>query len=405
MSGIISSLSVQELANDSHFKMYNRQQVILTEGKGSIAKDSTGKEYIDVLAGVAVNSLGHCHPKVVDAIKEQASKLIHVSNIYYNEPQSLLSNELTHLSGMDRVFFCNSGAEANEGAIKLVRKYASRKGRTGVILSMSNCFHGRTLGTVAMGKAKYQNGFGPIPDGFKQIPFNDLAAFESAVATLPVIGIFIEPIQGEGGIYPADRDYLKEVRKICSEKDILLVFDEIQCGIGRSGKMFAWQEFHVKPDILTSAKALGGGFPIGATLARWDVSEAFGFGDHGTTYGGNPLACAAALATIKTIHEEKLAQAASEKGQYIQNKIMQFAQDCPAIKEIRGMGLMIGVQLSFKGAPVIKRMLDKGVLANCASEDTIRLVPPLNISYDQIDTVLEKLIESIKEEQNKHAKA
>ena len=389
----------QKLEKEHHFQFYKRFPITFVKGSGTRLTDSNGKEYIDALAGIAVNSVGHCHPNVVKAIQIQAEKLIHISNLYYNEPQSKLARLLTEVSGMDRVFFTNSGCEAVEGAIKLARRYAHKNGRTGKIISIDGCFHGRTLATTAMGKKKYQEGFEPIPEGFDTIPPNDIGAFKDMLEE-EVIAIIIEPVQGEGGIRLVDRDYFKEVERICKERHVLLILDEIQCGMGRTGTMFAFQHFGVTPDILTSAKALGGGFPIGAVLAREEVATAFDYGTHGTTFGGNPLACVAAYATVSTILSENLYSQARQKGDYFIGKLKEAARDLCAIKEIRGIGLMIGVELDFKGAEVVTKMMEKGVLANCTEDTVIRLLPPLTITNDELDRILDVLIQSIEEVRN-----
>ncbi|MCF7810075.1 aspartate aminotransferase family protein [bacterium] len=389
----------QRLEKENHFQFYKRYPVTFVEGKGTRLKDTNGKEYIDALAGIAVNSIGHCHPNVVKAIQNQAEKLIHITNLYYNEPQSKLALLMTEISGLDRIFFTNSGGEAVEGAIKLARRYAFKKGRKGNIVSMHGCFHGRTLATTAMGKKKYQEGFDPIPGGFLSIPFNDINTLENVVHN-DVIAVIIEPVQGEGGIRIANTGYIQKVSEICKENDILLIFDEIQCGMGRTGKMFAFQHFGVIPDILTLAKALGGGFPIGAVIARQEIAEAFDYGIHGTTFGGNPLACAASLATVNTIISENLSDQAQQKGEYLIEKLKDAAKKVSGIKEVRGLGLMIGVELEFNGAEVVNKMMEKGVLANCTEETIIRLVPPLLITKEELNQVFNALILSIEEVQN-----
>jgi len=378
----------QDFTEDAHFNMYRRMPITLLSGKGCKVIDSEGKEYIDALAGIAVNALGHSHPNIVQALQDQATKLIHVSNIYFNAPQSALAKVLTEASGLDKAYFCNSGAEANEGALKLVRKYAHNKGKKGVIVSMENCFHGRTLATITMGSAKYQKGFEPLPEGFRQVAFNDIAALQKLKEQEEIIGVFIEPIQGEGGIRPANLDYLKNVRKWCTENDILLVFDEIQCGIGRSGKMFAYQYADIVPDILTLAKGLGGGVPIGAVVAKENVASAFQPGDHGTTFGGNPLAASIAYTTLKTIIEEDLCQKVQQKSEYFVNKLNQLAAKHTVIKEIRGKGLMLGIDLKEPGKALVPEMAKHGVLANCTADTVIRFLPPLIIDYSEIDQIV-----------------
>ncbi|MGK7394794.1 MAG: aspartate aminotransferase family protein [Candidatus Cyclobacteriaceae bacterium M3_2C_046] len=391
----------QDLEKDAHFNMYRRLPITLLQGQGVHVVDTEGKQYIDALAGIAVNSLGHAHPNLVNAIKEQAEKLIHISNIYYNVPQSSLAKLLTESARLDKVFFCNSGAEANEGAIKLARKYAFKKGKKGKIISMENCFHGRTMANIAMGHKKYQKGFSPIPSNFKQIPFNDIKAFDQQ-ADQDVVAVFIEPVQGEGGINVTDKKYLQQVRKICDQRDILLVMDEIQCGMGRTGHLFAHQDYGVKPDILTLAKGLGGGIPIGAVLAKKEVAEAFDFGDHGTTFGGNPLACAAAIATLKTIISENLTQHAREIGDYAMDQLRQMAKRTKSIKQVRGKGLMIGIELAFEGKEVVLKMMEKGVLANVTAGKVIRFLPPLIISRDEMDQILKVFMEALQETEAKN---
>ena len=386
----------QKKAEKYHFDLYGRYPIALVRGKGSRVWDDERNEYIDALAGIAVNSLGHCHPQIVKTIQKQAEKLIHVSNFYYNEPQSNLAEKLVKISGLDRAFFCNSGAEAVEGSIKLARKYSHDKGKTGNIISMDNSFHGRTLGTIAMGKAKYQAGFNPIPNGFIKVNMNNSNELEKSVNE-DTIGIVIEPIQGEGGIIEATPEFIKTARKLCDKFEIPLIFDEVQTGIARTGKMFAYQHYDVKPDIVALAKALGSGFPIGAVVAKEKFASAFEHGNHGTTFGGNPLACAVGLETLKVIESDNICEMARIRGDYLMTRMRDLSSNWDAIKDVRGKGLMIGVELSFPGGPVVKEMLKRGVLSNCASNNVIRLVPPLNISKDDIDTVVDVLVESIKE--------
>lgn len=382
-------------AEKYHFDLYGRYPITLVRGKGSKVWDDERNEYIDALAGIAVNSLGHCHPDIVKTIQKQSAKLMHVSNFYYNEPQSDLAEKLAEVSGLDRLFFCNSGAEAVEGAIKLARRFAHKKGQSGVILSMQNSFHGRTLGTIAMGKDKYQQGFDPMPAGFDRIQFNDIKALENRVNE-HVIGIVIETIQGEGGIIEASPEFLKKARSLCDQHEIPLILDEVQCGIARTGKMFAYQHYNIQPDILAMAKALGSGFPIGAVAAKQEISTAFDHGSHGTTYGGNPLACAVVLETLRIIEKEDVCEMARVRGNYLMTRLQDLSTNWSAIKEVRGKGLMIGVELTFPGAEVVNEMLKRGVLSNCTSDNVIRLVPPLIITKEEIDKVVEVLVESIK---------
>lgn len=393
---LIGKQPAQKKAEKYHFDLYKRYPITLVKGKGCKVWDDEHNEYIDALAGIAVNSLGHSHPRIVKAIQKQAGKLIHISNFYYNEPQSNLAEKLVKVSGLDRAFFCNSGAEAVEGAIKLARKYSFNKGKTGTILSMENSFHGRTLGTIAMGKDKYQSGFAPMPSGFERVPFNDVNALEDRMHE-NIVGIILEPVQGEGGIRPVSKEYMLKVRKLCDQYDIPMILDEVQCGIARTGKMFAYQHYGITPDIVASAKALGSGFPIGAVIAREQFAKAFDYGNHGTTYGGNPLACAAALETLKVIEDENICEMARVRGEYMMTRLRDLSQHWPAIRDVRGLGLMIGVELGFPGAEVVLEMMKRGVLSNCASDVVIRLVPPLTMSKEEIDKVIDVLVDSIKE--------
>jgi len=380
-----------------YLQTFKRYPLTFDYGKGSHIWDVEGNEYIDMLGGIAVNSVGHCHPKVVKAIQDQAAKLIHISNFYLSEPQVMLSKKLVELSGLDRVFFTNSGAESVEGAIKIARKYAHSIGRGGNIISFENSFHGRTLATIATGKKAYQKGFEPIPQGFSQLPFNNMEALKKA-ADSNTAAIIIEPIQGEGGVNVVDGTFLKSLRAFCDEQGIVLIFDEIQCGVGRTGKMFAKEHYGVEPDIMTLAKALGGGVPIGAILSNEKVSSAIEFGDHGTTFGGNPLVCAASLATLEVIETENLLKQAEEKGKWIVDKILSL--EYGNIKEIRGEGLMIGVEFYFETKPLVLKMLENGVLANATSDTVLRLAPPLNISYEDLEKAMEIFEKSLKELKN-----
>ncbi|MEX0772562.1 MAG: acetylornithine transaminase [Balneolales bacterium] len=392
--------SLHQIDQKHHFKLYKRFPITLVRGSGSRVWDTEGKEYIDTFAGIAVNSLGHCHPKIVDAIQDQASKLVHVSNFFTTPPQVELTQKLTKLAGLDRVFFTNSGVESIEGAFKLARKYGHSAGKTGDIISMEECFHGRSIGAIAAGKHKYQEGFEPMPSGFAHVPFNDIEALRKKVDQ-STIAVVIEPVQGESGIRVADKAYLQEARRLCDKYDALLIFDEIQCGIGRTGKMFAYEHYGVKPDVLTLAKALGSGVPIGALLATEKAASVLDYGNHGTTFGGNPLATRAALATLEVLEEEKLVQRANELGAWLMKELNKIAKDEDAIKEVRGKGLMIGMELAFPGAGVMENMLKKGILINVASGNVIRLVPSFVISKVELTAVVLALKESIQEEKNK----
>ena len=308
---------------------------------------------------------------------------MHISNFFVSEPQVELSKMLVEKSGLDRVFFSNSGAESVEGAFKIARKYAHSKGRGSGIIAMQNSFHGRTLATIATGKAKMQNGFGPMPSGFHRIPFNDLEAVKALVSN-EIAGIILEPIQGEGGIRPADEQYIRDLRALCDKEDIVLIFDEIQCGIARTGKFLATEHYGVKPDIITLAKGLGSGIAVGAILSNEKVSQAIDFGDHGTTFGGNPMACAAGLATLQTIEEENIIQEAELKGKQLMNMIRTRLKGYQGFREVRGKGLMIGVEFDFETKPLVMEMLDRNVLANATSGNVLRLVPPLIINESEM---------------------
>jgi acetylornithine/N-succinyldiaminopimelate aminotransferase len=392
-----SNRSFHESDQNYYLQTFKRYPLVLEKGEGSRVWDVEGNEYIDLLAGIAVNSVGHCHPLVVKTIVEQAAKLIHISNFYLSEPQVKLSQKLIEISGLERVFLTNSGAESVEGAIKIARKYAHSRGKGGTVISFDGCFHGRTLGTIASGKKQMQNGFEPIPAGFKQARFNDMSSVIEA-SNNETAAVIAEPIQGEGGINVAEPEFLKELREFCNQQDIVLIFDEIQCGLGRTGKMFAKDLYDVQPDIMTLAKALGGGMPIGAVLSSEKVSSALDFGDHGTTFGGNPLASSAAIATIEAIENENMAQQAAEKGEWLKKYVENM--DIHGLKEVRGPGLMKGLEFEFETKPLVLEMLNKGVLANATAGNVLRLVPPLNISYEDLEAgllIIKQSLESLKE--------
>lgn len=372
----------------------SRTPVCFQYGKGMHLWDTEGKMYTDFLAGIAVNALGHAHPKLVEAIKEQAEKLLHCTNLYYIEPQAKLAKMLVENSCADKVFFANSGAEANEGAIKLAKIYFYKKGMSEKyeIITLKNSFHGRTLTTVAAtGQEKYQKPYHPLVPGFKHIPLNDIHALESAISE-NTCAIMLEPIQGESGVHPVTTEYLQAVRKLCDEKDILLIFDEIQTGLGRTGKLFAYEHSGVEPDIFTLAKALGGGVPIGAICAKDHVAQAFAPGDHGSTFGGNPLACAAALAVLNTLFDEHLVENAQEMGEYFSSKLCELKNKHAIIADIRGKGLMLGVQLSVdKAADIKKCCFEKGYLIGSVGTNILRLLPPLIATKHDIDGMVETL--------------
>jgi acetylornithine/N-succinyldiaminopimelate aminotransferase len=371
---------------------FKRQPVTFIRGQGIRVWDTEGREYLDFVAGIAVNVLGHCHPAVVQAVQEQAAQLIHVSNLYYNTRQIELAEQLALLSGGMRSFFSNSGAEANEGAIKLARKFG-RLHRNGAyeIISMERSFHGRTLATTAAtGQAHYQETWKPLPDGFKQVPFNDLDALKAATSE-KTVGILLESVQGEGGIWPATREFLQGVRRWCDEQNLVMICDEVQAGMGRTGKFFGFEHYGVMPDIITLAKGLAGGVPIGAMLTgrRTDL---FVPGDHGSTFGGNPLACAAALATLKTIQEERLVENAARMGEDWHEKLQALCQKYDFIANPRGIGLMRAVEVKYDLAPaIVDQALKHGLLLNNLGNATLRMVPPLILTRADIDEAAQRL--------------
>jgi len=379
---------------------YKRFPVVLVKGSGCRVWDSNGKEYLDMVAGIAVCSLGHCHPKVTEAIKRQLDILIHVSNLYYIEPQIRLGEILTKNSFADKVFFCNSGAEANEAAIKLARRYSFNKyGENRYeIITMLNSFHGRTLATLAAtGQKKFREGFEPLPPGFSQVPYDDLSALEKAI-TNRTCAVMLEPIQGEGGVIIPHEDYLKGVRKICDKYNILLIFDEVQTGMGRTGTLWAYEQSGIEPDILTVAKALGNGFPIGALLAKEEVAEAFSPGSHASTFGGNPLAASAALATLEILMEEKIIDNCKEQGAYLLEKLRELKSRFPSlIKDVRGKGLIAALELTVDGDDIVHHCLEKGLLINCTNTNILRFIPPLVITKREIEDACSILVEVLTE--------
>ncbi len=374
---------------------YSRFPIVLVKGDGARVWDSEGNEYIDCVAGIAVCSLGHSHPRVVEAIKRQADLLMHVSNFYYIEPQIRFAKLLVEHSFADKAFFCNSGAEANEAAIKLARKFAqdTMEGKKYEIITMENSFHGRTLTTVAAtGQTKFQVGFEPLPVGFSYVPFNDIAALEKAV-TDKTCAVMVEPIQGEGGIRIPGRDYLKGVRKICDDRGILLIFDEVQVGMGRTGTLFAYEESGIEPDIMTLAKAIGNGFPMGAMLATDRVAAAFTPGSHASTFGGNPLAMAAGIAVMETMFQDGILEQCRETGAYFIDKLKELKDRHPIVEDVRGRGLIIGMELSCDGGDLVRKAMARGILMICAGGNVLRFVPSLTISKEDVDSVIEVLDE------------
>ncbi|MCI0454764.1 MAG: acetylornithine transaminase [Candidatus Dadabacteria bacterium] len=379
---------------------YSRHPLVLVGGEGCWVKDIDGKKYLDFITGIAVTNLGHSHPAVLKAIEDQARTLIHVSNLFHIAPQVELAEILVKNSFADKVFFCNSGAEANEGAIKLARKWGGANGGRYRIVSALGSFHGRTLGALsATGQKKYQKGFKPLTGGFKFVPYGKIEPLRSVLDDSKVCAVIIEPIQGENGVVMPPEDYLPEVREICTQRNVLLILDEIQVGLGRTGRLFAYEHYGIEPDIMTLAKALGGGIPTGAVLARDDVAMYLTPGTHGSTLGGNPLAMNSGCAVLKTILGNGLLDNADAMGRYFLGRLRTLAERYKLIKEVRGKGLILGIELKRKdiGKGIIKRCLEKGVLLNLTEERIIRILPPLIVTKGEIDFATEKLDESFKE--------
>ena len=368
---------------------FKRQPLLLVRGEGCYVWDDAGNRYLDLVAGIAVNVLGHAHPAIVRALVEQGQTLIHTSNLYYTMPQIELAELLVRLTGMERVFFTNSGAEANETAVKLARKFGKRHrgGAYGIITARAS-FHGRTLTMVAAtGQEKYQAPFTPLPPGFSHVPFNDLPALAAAV-NAQTVAVMLEPVQGEGGIHPADREYLHGVRRLCDERGLLLILDEVQSGVGRTGTFLAAQGYGVRADIVTLAKGICGGLPAGAALASGEASS-FEPGDHGSTMGGNPLVCAAGLATLRTILDEGIMEHAATAGAHFLARLEALQRQVPGVAGVRGRGLMLALDLEEpRAAEVVGLARDRGLLLNNTGPSTLRMVPPLIISHGQIDTAV-----------------
>ena len=385
---------------DSLMNTYNRLPVTFEHGEGVWLWDDKGNKYLDALGGIAVCGLGHAHPAVTAAVCEQAGKLVHTSNLYGIKNQEQLGNELASLSGMEKIFFCNSGAEANEAAIKIARKFGHSKGiNEPVIIVTNGSFHGRTLATLtATGNRKVQAGFEPLVQGFARVDFSDVDAIKTiAKNSANVVAILVEPIQGEGGINIPDDNYLNQLRDLCDQHDWLLMLDEIQTGLCRTGKWFAFQHNNITPDVMTLAKALGNGVPIGACLAHGKAASVLQAGNHGTTFGGNPLACSAGLAVIETIKKNKLDKQSQKMGTYLLDAFNKALSSNPQVTDIRGKGLMIGIELAFPCAELVKLALDKGLLINVTAEKVIRLLPPLIINKEDADVIANGVIELINE--------
>jgi acetylornithine aminotransferase len=387
--------------SDHLMNTYMRQPVTFTKGEGVWLWDTAGEKYLDALAGVAVNGLGHAHPKLVAAISEQAAKLIHVSNVYHIAEQDALADKLCAISGMDKVFFCNSGCEANEASIKLARLYGHNKGISSPeIIVMDKSFHGRTMATLsATGNRKVQAGFEPLVSGFIRVPYDDVDAVKQVASSNPnVVAILVEPVQGEGGInIPKDSSaYLETLRQICDAHGWLLMVDEVQTGIGRTGTWFAFQHTAIMPDVMSLAKGLGSGVPIGACLARGKAAEVFVYGKHGSTFGGNPLACAAGLATLAAIEDEGLCAHAEKMGELIKLGFQAAFADTPAVKVVRNAGLMIGIELDRPCGELVKMALEAKLLINVTADKVVRLLPPLVIKQDEAQELVKRLSAVIK---------
>jgi len=384
---------LKESAEQYLMGTYTRQPISIIRGRGTKVYDLEGREYVDFVGGIAVNILGYGHPDLVLAIQKQAAQLLHTSNLYYTEPQVKLAQMLVDHSFADKVFFCNSGAEANEAAIKLARRYSHDKYGAGrfEIITMKQSFHGRTMATLtATGQEKIQKGYEPLLPGFSYVSFNHLSELEEAV-TEKTAAIMLEPIQGEGGVHVASRDYLKAVRDLCTQKDILLIFDEVQTGMGRTGTLFAYEQFGVQPDVMTLAKGLGGGVPIGACLATMSAAAAFGPGSHASTFGGNPLACAAALAVFRVLLDGRVLDQARRMGEYL-SKGLSECKDCHhLVRDVRGLGLLQGMEIEIDTKAVVSDCLKRGILINATGDHVLRFVPPLIISQPEVDRLLDVL--------------
>ena len=376
---------------------YGRYSIALVRGKGSKVWDKDGKQYLDFVSGLAVDNLGHCHPAVVSAIQKQAKTLLHVSNLYHIEPQSQLAEQLTSLCFADKFFFCNSGTEAIESAIKLARKFSFDQGHTDrtEIITMQNSFHGRSMGALsATAQKKFHTGFHPLLPGFKYAKFNNIPAVKKAISK-KTCAIIVEPVQGEGGVNVPSPSYLKELKSLCQKHDLLLIFDEVQTGFGRTGKLFAHELFKVKPDIITLAKALGGGMAIGAMAGTNRVMKSFVPGTHAATFGGNPLACAAALASLKVLTGKGFLKKASDTGAYFYKCLQKLAHQHSIINEIRGKGMILAIEVDKPGAQVVLDCMEKGFLINCIQQNILRFLPPLNISRKDINSLMPVLSESL----------
>lgn len=376
-----------------YLPVFGRYPMVMELGQGCRVWDNEGNEYVDAFAGIAVNSLGYNHPVLVKAISEQASKLMHCSNLYYTEIQAKALRVVAEATGMDRIFFANCGAEGNEGAMKLARKYGVSKAPTKYkIISADESFHGRTFDTLAAtGHDYYHVGYGPLSPGHVLVPYGDIKALEAQMDD-DVCAVLLEPIQGEGGVHVPSDEYLQQVRALCDKHDALLIFDEVQTGVARTGKWFAYMHSDVKPDVLTFAKGIGGGFPVAGFAVPERLAHVFKPGDHGGTFGGNPLACAAVYATLTTIKSEGLVDKVAEKGEYFKNELRKLQEKYPdKVTDVRGCGLMLGMEVAGEGKPIVESCLANNVIVNCTAGNVIRIVPPLIVSKEEIDIVVAAL--------------
>lgn len=390
--------AIKEMAHAHILNTYGERKLAIVRGEGATLWDAEGREYLDFFAGIAVVNLGHCHPAVTEAIREQAATLVHVSNLYYIEPQAQLARLLCQHSFAEKWFFCNSGAEANEAAIKLARRYWTQQNFSKpTIITADQSFHGRTMAALkATGQPKYHAGFEPMLEGFKYVPYNDVAALEQAL-TPDVGAVLLEPVQGEGGVRVPGATYLAEVRRICDENNILLILDEVQTGMGRTGKLFAHEHAGITPDIVTVAKALGNGVPIGAMGCADKVATGFSIGSHASTFGGNPLCSAAALATLTALLDHELPHHAAETGAYFLDQLKLLKSNHRVIVDVRGKGLMIGVELAKPVSGVLDRMLEAGIVCGPAGPNVLRFLPPLIVTRDQVDRVVDALDNALRE--------
>jgi len=393
-------MNIQE-ANQYLAPNYGRFPITLVKGQGARLWDDAGKSYLDFVSGIAVNTLGHAHPAMVKTISEQAATMLHCSNLYFNPQQNELAKQLVELSGLDKVFFCNSGAEANEAAIKIVRKYFHDQGKQKyTIITATQSFHGRTMQTIAAtGQDKVKEGFAPLPQGFKHVPLNDIDALEQAIDDTTA-AIMLEPLQGEGGVNLATVEYLKAVRALCNDKGILLIFDEIQTGIGRCGAMFAFQKAGISPDILTLAKGLGGGIPIGAMMASENVAPSLSAGSHGTTFGGNPMSCAVALTILDVIEQENILENVKQRSEQLRAGLQKLVVTYPFFSEVRGDGLLLGLACDKEVMPMIHACREYGLLVLAAGPHVMRFLPALNITEDEVAeglALLNKSLEGLNE--------